>query len=143
LIIGAYCIPSKTGLLIPSDEWIIGNAISAWRINAPTILLHHLRAIGGTRVPGQCILSINDDKLSPEVFQMENGETRLKVAFNGALRELEKEISRIRAEIETAKDSERLRPLVTRLMTIIIMMDDLAAQPGELQKPADSLFFEL
>lgn len=74
---------------------------------------------------------------------MENGETRLKVAFNGALREFEEVISRIRAEIETAKDSERLRPLVTRLMTVIIMMDDLAAQPEELQKPADSLFFEL
>lgn len=94
-------------------------------------------------MPGQCILALNDDKLSSEVFHMKDGETHLKVAFNGALRELEKEISRIRAEIETAKDSERLRPLVTRLMTIIIMMDDLAAQPGELQKPADSLFFEL
>lgn len=73
---------------------------------------------------------------------MENSETHLKVALNGALRELEKEISRIRAEIEIAKDSARLRTFVTRLMTIIIMMDDLATQPGELQNPTDSLFFE-
>lgn len=74
---------------------------------------------------------------------MENGEIRLKFTFNGALRQLEEVISKIRAEMETAKDSERLRPLVTRLMTIIVMMDDLAAEPEELQNPANSLFFEL
>jgi hypothetical protein len=74
---------------------------------------------------------------------MESRETSLKVALNGVLRELETEIGKIRAELETAQDSEKLRPLVTRLMTIIIMLDDLATDPQALQNPADSLFFEL
>jgi hypothetical protein len=60
---------------------------------------------------------------------MENCETPMKVALNGALRELEKEMIRIRAEIEIAKDPDRLRTFVTRIMTIIITTDDLAAQP--------------
>jgi hypothetical protein len=74
---------------------------------------------------------------------MDDCSARLKETFNGALRELEQEISRIKAEKETAKGSERLRLLVTRLRAIIGTMDDLERKLSELHNPTSSLFFQL
>lgn len=74
---------------------------------------------------------------------MDECSARLKETFNGALLELEQEISRIKAEKEAAKGSERIRLLVTRLRTIIGTMDDLERQLSELHNPTSSLFFQL